>query len=143
MSALAHTFTQSSLASRKSVSLSNTQSITNARSSSNASSSASYCKRALKTFARVDGGVGVFGNKAGMTQIFTDDGLCVPVTVIAVKDGNYVSAVRLTLSRFFLSRSIDLSFFPSLLMKLARSDFWIKSIIARIYSPTERTKNGD
>jgi len=112
MSALAHTFTQSSLASRKSVSLSNTQSITNARSSSNASSSASYCKRALKTFARVDGGVGVFGNKAGMTQIFTDDGLCVPVTVIAVKDGNYVSAVRLTLSRFFLSRLIDLSFFP-------------------------------
>ena len=115
MSALAHTFTQSSLASRKSVSLSNKQSITNARSSSNASSSASYCKRALKTkitFARVDGGVGVFGNKAGMTQIFTDDGLCVPVTVIAVKDGNYVSAVRLTLSRFFLSRLIDLSFFP-------------------------------
>ena len=31
-----------------------------------------------------------------MTQIFTDDGLCVPVTVIAVKDGNYVSAVRLS-----------------------------------------------
>jgi large subunit ribosomal protein L3 len=29
-----------------------------------------------------------------MTQIFTDDGLCVPVTVIAVKDGNYVSAVK-------------------------------------------------
>jgi hypothetical protein len=49
----------------------------------------------LQTFARVDGGVGVFGNKAGMTQIFTDDGLCVPVTVIAVKDGNYVSAVSL------------------------------------------------
>ena len=34
--------------------------------------------------------------KRGMTQIFTDDGLCVPVTVIAVKDGNYVSAVRLS-----------------------------------------------
>jgi ribosomal protein L3 len=32
-----------------------------------------------------------------MTQIFTDDGLCVPVTVIAVKDGNYVSAVRISL----------------------------------------------
>ena len=51
----------------------------------------------MQTFARVDGGVGVFGNKAGMTQIFTDDGLCVPVTVIAVKDGNYVSAVRIFL----------------------------------------------
>ena len=49
----------------------------------------------MQTFARVDGGVGVFGNKAGMTQIFTDDGLCVPVTVIAVKDGNYVSAISL------------------------------------------------
>ena len=59
--------------------------------SSTSSSSSSRGAR-LQTFARVDGGVGVFGNKAGMTQIFTDDGLCVPVTVIAVKDGNYVSA---------------------------------------------------
>jgi large subunit ribosomal protein L3 len=63
---------------------------------SSSSSSSSTRGARLQTFARVDGGVGVFGNKAGMTQIFTDDGLCVPVTVIAVKDGNYVSAVRLS-----------------------------------------------
>ena len=29
-----------------------------------------------------------------MTQVFTDDGLCVPVTVIAVRDGNVVTQVR-------------------------------------------------
>ena len=39
---------------------------------------------ALKVEARLDAGVGVFGNKAGMTQIFTDEGLCIPVSVIAV-----------------------------------------------------------
>merc|ERR1712097_1595 len=84
----AQTFTATSasaLASRKSSSF-------NARSSlmtSSTSSSSSSRGARLQTFARVDGGVGVFGNKAGMTQIFTDDGLCVPVTVIAVKDGNY------------------------------------------------------
>ena len=29
-----------------------------------------------------------------MTQMFTDDGLCVPVTVIGVRDMNYVTMVR-------------------------------------------------
>ena len=29
---------------------------------------------ALKVQARFDAGVGVFGNKAGMTQLFTEDG---------------------------------------------------------------------
>lgn len=48
----------------------------------------------LKVEARYDAGVGVFGNKAGMTQLFTEDGLCVPVTVIAVQAGNVVTQVR-------------------------------------------------
>jgi large subunit ribosomal protein L3 len=39
-------------------------------------------------------GVGVLGKKAGMTQVFTDDGLAVPATVISVADGNIVTAVR-------------------------------------------------
>ena len=47
------------------------------------------------TRARLDSGVGAFGSKAGMTQIFTDDGLCVPVTVIAVREGNIVTQVRI------------------------------------------------
>jgi len=41
-------------------------------------------------------GVGVLGKKAGMTQVFTDDGLAVPATVISVADGNVVTAVRTT-----------------------------------------------
>lgn len=45
------------------------------------------------TRARLDSGVGAFGSKAGMTQIFTDDGLCVPATVIAVREGNIVTQV--------------------------------------------------
>jgi len=49
---------------------------------------------ACATRARLDAGVGAFGSKAGMTQVFTDDGLCVPVTVIAVRDGNVVTQVR-------------------------------------------------
>ena len=39
-------------------------------------------------------GIGVLGKKAGMTQVFTDDGLAVPATVISVADGNVVTAVR-------------------------------------------------
>ena len=96
MSALAQTFaatSASALASRKSSSFNARSSLMT--SSTTTSSSSSSRGARLQTFARVDGGVGVFGNKAGMTQIFTDDGLCVPVTVIAVKDGNYVSAVSL------------------------------------------------
>ena len=48
---------------------------------------------ALKVEAGFDAGVGVFGNKAGMTQLFTEDGLCVPVTVIAIQAGNVVTQV--------------------------------------------------
>lgn len=48
----------------------------------------------LKVEAKYDAGVGVFGNKAGMTQLFTEEGLCVPVTVIAVQAGNVVTQVR-------------------------------------------------
>jgi len=29
-----------------------------------------------------------------MTQMFTDDGLCVPVTVIGIREGNFVTMVR-------------------------------------------------
>jgi len=47
-----------------------------------------------QTVAGYDAGVGVFGNKAGMTQLFTDEGLCIPVTVIAVQNGNVVTQVK-------------------------------------------------
>ena len=50
--------------------------------------------RGAVTRARLDAGVGAFGSKAGMTQVFTADGLCVPVTVIAVREGNVVTQVR-------------------------------------------------
>ena len=36
-----------------------------------------------------------YGNKAGMTQIFTDEGLCIPVSVIAVQKGNVVTQVSI------------------------------------------------
>ena len=48
----------------------------------------------VRTHARFDSGVGCFGSKAGMTQMFTDDGLCVPVTVIGIREGNFVTMVR-------------------------------------------------
>ena len=38
--------------------------------------------------------VGLFGTKAGMTQIFTDDGLALPATVIALEDGNVVAQIK-------------------------------------------------
>ena len=51
-------------------------------------------RRAPVTRARLDAGVGAFGSKAGMTHVFTPEGLCVPVTVIAVREGNVVTQVR-------------------------------------------------
>ena len=39
-------------------------------------------------------GVGLFGTKAGMTQIFTPDGLALPATVIALEQGNVVAQVK-------------------------------------------------
>lgn len=41
-------------------------------------------------------GVGLLGKKAGMTQVFTADGLAIPATVISTTGGNVVSAVRTT-----------------------------------------------
>jgi hypothetical protein len=38
--------------------------------------------------------VGLFGTKAGMTQIFTDDGLALPATVIALEEGNVVTQIK-------------------------------------------------
>lgn len=38
--------------------------------------------------------VGILGRKAGMTQIFTAEGLAVPATVVSVSGGNVVTAVR-------------------------------------------------
>ena len=70
---------------------------------------------ALKVEARLDAGVGVFGNKAGMTQLFTDEGLCVPVTVIAVQAGNVVTQVRTpSTTRDFSSSSARLLDFARL-----------------------------
>lgn len=40
-----------------------------------------------------EAGVGIFGTKAGMTQIFTRDGLALPATVIALEEGNIVTQV--------------------------------------------------
>eukprot|EP00241_Pyramimonas_parkeae_P011015 CAMPEP_0114245862 /NCGR_PEP_ID=MMETSP0058-20121206/12139_1 /TAXON_ID=36894 /ORGANISM="Pyramimonas parkeae, CCMP726" /LENGTH=261 /DNA_ID=CAMNT_0001358977 /DNA_START=225 /DNA_END=1010 /DNA_ORIENTATION=- len=42
----------------------------------------------------LEAGVGIFGNKAGMTQVFTEAGKVVPVTVISVGDGNHVTMVK-------------------------------------------------
>jgi large subunit ribosomal protein L3 len=36
-------------------------------------------------------GVGILGTKAGMMSYFTESGDCVPATVIALEDGNYVT----------------------------------------------------
>lgn len=39
-------------------------------------------------------GLGVLGTKAGMMSYFTEDGLCVPATVIALEGGNIVTQVK-------------------------------------------------
>ena len=41
-----------------------------------------------------EAGVGVFGTKAGMMSYFTEDGLCIPATVIALEEGNIVTMVK-------------------------------------------------
>ena len=38
--------------------------------------------------------MGMFGTKAGMTQIFTDEGLAIPATVIAFEPGNVVTQIH-------------------------------------------------
>lgn len=52
-------------------------------------------RQALQVAAGMKAGVGVFGEKAGMTQVFTEDGKVLPVTVISVANGNVVTMVRL------------------------------------------------
>jgi hypothetical protein len=49
---------------------------------------------ALQVAAGLKSGVGVFGEKAGMTQVFTEDGKVLPVTVISIADGNFITMVR-------------------------------------------------
>ncbi len=41
-------------------------------------------------------GMGVWATKAGMTSIFTPEGLCLPATVLALEEGNIVTQVRQT-----------------------------------------------
>ncbi|GAQ84415.1 chloroplast ribosomal protein L3 precursor [Klebsormidium nitens] len=44
--------------------------------------------------ASYEAGVGVYGNKAGMMQVFDAEGNAIPVTVIAFHDGNIVTQVK-------------------------------------------------
>ena len=44
--------------------------------------------------AAAEVGMGIWGTKAGMTQIFTPEGLSLSATVIALEDGNKVTQVR-------------------------------------------------
>ena len=74
-------------------------------SSSNYSKGASRQRACVTPRARLDAGVGAFGSKAGMTQVFTEDGLCVPVTVIAVREGNVVTQVRIRGNFFVCARA--------------------------------------
>ena len=48
----------------------------------------------LVTARAAAAGIGLWGTKAGMTQIFTPDGLALPATVIALEPGNIVTQVR-------------------------------------------------
>lgn len=41
-----------------------------------------------------EAGVGLYGNKAGMMQVFNEEGDAIPVTVIAFHDGNIVTQVK-------------------------------------------------
>ena len=44
----------------------------------------------------VPAGMGVWATKAGMTSIFTPEGLCLPATVLALEEGNIVTQVPTT-----------------------------------------------
>ena len=48
---------------------------------------------------RPEAGIGMFGTKAGMTQIFTPEGLAISATVIALEEGNIVTQVHTTDTR--------------------------------------------
>ena len=75
-------------------------------SSSKYSKGATRQRACVTPRARLDAGVGAFGSKAGMTQVFTEDGLCVPVTVIAVREGNVVTQVRIRGNFFVCVRAV-------------------------------------
>ena len=51
----------------------------------------------LVTARAAAAGIGLWGTKAGMTQIFTPEGLALPATVIALESGNIVTQVRAVL----------------------------------------------
>lgn len=57
-------------------------------------------------------GMGLWATKAGMTQIFTPEGLCLPATVLALEEGNIVTQVllvTLTFLRQTSSRNMHIS----------------------------------
>ncbi|KAK3274303.1 Plastid ribosomal protein L3, imported to chloroplast, large ribosomal subunit [Cymbomonas tetramitiformis] len=59
--------------------------------------STAYRAQAAHNFgatAGMEAGVGIYGDKAGMTQIFTEDGKALAVTVISLADGNVVTQVK-------------------------------------------------
>lgn len=43
---------------------------------------------------QAEAGVGIFGTKAGMMTYFTEAGVAVPATVIALEEGNVVTMVK-------------------------------------------------
>eukprot|EP00197_Chlamydomonas_leiostraca_P016214 CAMPEP_0202862896 /NCGR_PEP_ID=MMETSP1391-20130828/3760_1 /ASSEMBLY_ACC=CAM_ASM_000867 /TAXON_ID=1034604 /ORGANISM="Chlamydomonas leiostraca, Strain SAG 11-49" /LENGTH=253 /DNA_ID=CAMNT_0049542485 /DNA_START=67 /DNA_END=828 /DNA_ORIENTATION=+ len=51
-------------------------------------------RTSVRVQARYQAGVGLFGTKAGMMSYFTEDGLCVPATVLALEEGNIVTMVK-------------------------------------------------
>ena len=59
-----------------------------------ASASGGARRGSLHVCAAMECGVGIMGNKAGMTSFFTKEGLQVPVTVIALLPGNIVTQAR-------------------------------------------------
>lgn len=65
--------------------------------------------RSLQIVARSpEAGVGIWGTKAGMTQIFQTDGTRVPVTVISLEAGNIVTQVCHRLALFQAGQLADL-----------------------------------
>jgi hypothetical protein len=43
---------------------------------------------------QAEAGIGIYGTKAGMTQIYKENGDCLPATVIAIDEGNIVTQVK-------------------------------------------------
>ena len=51
-------------------------------------------RHSLQVCASYEAGVGLLANKAGMTSVFTENGELVPVTVLALGEGNVVAQVK-------------------------------------------------